>query len=84
MNELKLMGVGRIISGEVIFLPSPDWQDASDFHAGTLLRMRNRTIDACESGAARRGWWSEHARQTYVPKAREWDVVTVTDDDLPY
>jgi hypothetical protein len=84
VTELKLAGVGRIISGKVIFVPSPDWQDASDFHTGTLLRLCNQPIDACESGAQRRGWWNEHARQTYVPKPREWDVVTVTDEDLPY
>lgn len=84
MSELRLAGVGRITAGEMIFVAAPDWQDASDYHAGCLLRLRNQPIEACENGSQRRGWWHEHARQTYVPKPRKWNLVGPADGELPY
>jgi hypothetical protein len=83
-TEPRILGIGRVIEGEIVFVPVPDYEAASDYHTGCLLRIRNQPIEACSNRHQRRGWRVEHCRQTYKPKPRKWDFETVTPDDLPY
>lgn len=61
MSVPVLVGVGRIISGEVIFLASPEWEQSAE-EAGRLLRLYQHPIDRCVNDAQRAGWEAENAR----------------------
>jgi hypothetical protein len=77
--------VGRKAPTAVEFVLAVDWaHQFSDYNAGCLLRLHRQPIAACENGAQRFGWWSEHARLTHRIKARRYDLTTVTVEDLPY
>lgn len=64
----RLVGVGRIVSGERVVLASPDWEGAA-FDAGRLLRLYQRPLSCCVSEEQRQGWLAEDERICKVTQA---------------
>lgn len=61
MNPVKVVGVGRVVSGEVVVLASPEW-DGAGVEAGRLLRLYQHPLSRCVNDEQRQGWLAEDAR----------------------
>ena len=65
----RLVGIGRVVRGEVVVLASPDWDNAG-MEAGRLLRLYQHPLSRCTSDSQRQGWMAEDARFQQLPKSR--------------